>query len=114
MNALRYRILLFILALAPLGAWGEDLTITTEAELRAFVANVNNGTYDSNDVTVYLANDIELKEGDWTPIGTSDHPFKGHFEGWGTKSAGLTSVAAATTTKDSSAMCWVAASATWP
>lgn len=88
MNALRYRIFLFILALAPLGAWGEDLTITTEADLRNFVSNVNNGnSYEG--VTVYLASDIELKEGDWTPIGTSDHPFKGQFEGWGHKISGL-------------------------
>lgn len=88
MNALRYRIFLFILALAPLGAWGEDLTITTEAELRAFVANVNNGnSYEG--FTVYLASDITLTSA-WTPIGTyQDHPFKGHFEGWGHKISGL-------------------------
>lgn len=88
MNALRYRIFLFILALAPLGAWGEDLTITTETELREFVAKVNNGN-NYEGFTVYLANDITLTSA-WTPIGTyQDHPFKGHFEGWGHKISGL-------------------------
>lgn len=96
MNALRYRILLFILALAPLGAWGEDLpamieegdlVIRTASDLQTFAANVNGGkTYSGENV--YLLNDISLTS-EWTPIGTSTNPFKGTFEGLGHKISGL-------------------------
>lgn len=64
-----------------------DLTITTEAELRAFAADVNGGnTYEGK--TVVLANDIALTS-DWTPIGDGRYnnyvmsSFGGVFDGQG-------------------------------
>ena len=67
--------------------------IGTEAELRAFAAAVNNPdpdkakTYEGE--YIYLIADIPLGSL-WTPIGTdADHPFKGHFEGWGHKITNL-------------------------
>lgn len=66
--------------------------IGTEAELRAFAAAVNNPdpdkakTYEGE--YIYLIADIPLGSS-WTPIGTADRPFKGHFEGWGHKITNL-------------------------
>ena len=70
-------------------AIAEDITITDEAGLRALATAVNGGA-SYNNQTIYLANDIALTGGVWTPIGTEDKPFKGHFEGWGHKISGLT------------------------
>jgi len=58
------------------------------AELIAFRNAVNNGNSYAN-MTVYLAADIDLAEGqnrgaeasNWTPIGNSTNPFKGTFDG---------------------------------
>lgn len=61
--------------------------IGTEAELRAFAAAVNNGSFGTG--TAYLIADINLTES-WTPIGNATHKFQGQFEGWGHKIANLT------------------------
>ncbi len=55
--------------------------ISTEAQLRA-IANDLNGSY-------VLENDITLTDV-WTPIGTSDNPFKGTLDGQGHTIKGLT------------------------
>lgn len=55
--------------------------ISTEAQLRA-IANDLNGSY-------VLTQDITLS-GEWTPIGTSDNPFKGTLNGQGHTIKGLT------------------------
>lgn len=55
--------------------------ISTEAQLRA-IANNLNGSY-------VLTQDITLT-GEWTPIGTSDNPFKGTLNGQGHTIIGLT------------------------
>ena len=61
-----------------------DIVINDESQLREFAAAVNDGSRDYVGENVCLANDIVLAgDGAWTPIGTSEHPFRGHFEGWG-------------------------------
>ncbi|MEE0335920.1 MAG: hypothetical protein U0I89_01285, partial [Prevotella sp.] len=56
--------------------------ISTEAQLKA-IANNLNGDY-------VLTQDIELSDAEWTPIGTSDHPFTGTLDGQGHTIKGLT------------------------
>ncbi len=56
------------------------LTITTPEELASFSQAVNNGT-DYKGITVALANDINLNNISWTPIGNSTNKFKGMFDG---------------------------------
>lgn len=56
--------------------------ISTEAQLKA-IANNLSGTY-------VLKNDITLSDDEWTPIGTSDHPFTGTLDGQGHTIIGLT------------------------
>lgn len=79
-----------ILAVALLGLLmivlpvnAQDLLISSELELRNFASNVNGGT-DYSGKTICLTTNITLTGDEpWTPIGTSDHPFNGNFEGWG-------------------------------
>lgn len=56
------------------------LTLTTPEELASFSQEVNNGT-DYKGVTVVLANDVNLNNLLWTPIGNSTNKFKGTFDG---------------------------------
>ena len=49
----------------------------------------NNGDYDNGDVSVKLTCNFTLTE-DWEPIGTSEHPFYGTFDGDGRTISGLT------------------------
>ena len=62
-------------------AMGKDIQwIVDEAQLRDLAERVNNGeTMEGKNFT--LGEDITLTQ-DWTPIGTSDHPFKGTFDGF--------------------------------
>ncbi len=68
--------------------------IITSAEELAWVANLVNGTLPAEaralapaeslaGVTVKLANDINLANQAWTPIGNASNPFKGTFDGNG-------------------------------
>ena len=62
--------------------------IGTKAELKAFEESVNNGTFGNESVT--LTADIEFTNDEyWTPIGTSEHPFRGNFYGEGHKISNL-------------------------
>ena len=56
--------------------------ISSEAQLKA-IANNLNGDY-------VLTQDITLSDAEWTPIGTSDHPFTGTLDGQGHTIKGLT------------------------
>ncbi len=56
------------------------LTINTAEELSCFASSVNNGT-DYKGQTVVLANDINLDNKAWIPIGNSTNKFKGTFDG---------------------------------
>lgn len=60
------------------------LEIASAAALRTLATNVNNGkTFEGQ--TVRLANDIDLNNEEWIPIGsaTADHGFMGNFDGNG-------------------------------
>ena len=56
-------------------------TITTAEELAGLASLVNDGTDTFNGKTIVLANDIDLKNLDWTPIGNSTNQFEGDFDG---------------------------------
>ena len=56
--------------------------INDEAGLKA-IANDLNGSY-------VLTQNITLSDAEWTPIGTSDHPFTGKLDGQGHTIIGLT------------------------
>ena len=56
--------------------------ISTEAQLKAIATNLT-GHY-------VLTQDITLSDAEWTPIGTSDHPFTGTLDGQGHTIKGLT------------------------
>ena len=56
-----------------------EMTIMSAKQLRTFAGMVNAGT-DFAGKTIMLGADIVLP-GEWTPIGTAEHPFKGTFDG---------------------------------
>ena len=56
-----------------------EMTIMSAKQLRTFAGMVNAGT-DFAEKTIKLGTDIVLS-GEWTPIGTAEHPFKGTFDG---------------------------------
>lgn len=63
---------------------GEDkynaFKISSAEQLAAFAIAVNKGTY--NNYCISLENDIDLKNINWVPIGTTSHPYTGRlFEG---------------------------------
>lgn len=63
--------------------------IDTPDKLKWLVTNVNSGAHDSEGQKYMLAIDIEVDpDAQWTPIGTTDNPFKGHFDGGGHTIAG--------------------------
>lgn len=76
-----------LLAVLPVSA--QDVLIDSESKLRAFATSVNSGTTNYSGQTICLTTNITLELGAWTPIGTSGHPFNGHFEGWGHTISGV-------------------------
>ena len=60
----------------------DTFTITTAEQLAGLASLVKAGNTFS-EKTVLLGSDIDLKNIDWTPIGTSDYPFAGTFNGGG-------------------------------
>ena len=68
-----------------LGLFAEDITISSAEELIAFQKSVNDleEGFDYSGSTIYLANDINLEDIDWIPIGTEGRPFRGTFDGKG-------------------------------
>lgn len=70
-------------------AAGEDLTVATLGELKAFRDAVNVGVSFQRH-TVTLGADIDLGNEEWTPIGTKDKPFSGTFDGAGKTVSNLT------------------------
>ena len=57
--------------------------INSLEELKLFTSCVNTGIYNGTYVYVQLTNDIDLKQMDWTPIGTATYAFQGSFDGNG-------------------------------
>ena len=65
-------------------------SVGTVAEFQSFANSVNKGD-NYNGITVTLtADDINLDGVNWTPIGTSAHPFNGTFDGQGHTISNLT------------------------
>lgn len=54
--------------------------IKTPAQLAGLAALVNDGN-DFSEKTIQLSQDIDLDNREWSPIGKSDKPFKGTFDG---------------------------------
>ena len=61
------------------GTAGDPYIIATRDDLIQLAVNVNDGI-DYDDVYFELSGEISLSAKEWTPIGTPDHPFKGHFD----------------------------------
>lgn len=77
-------------AIGGSGTANSPYIITTEAELKEFAGYINAGTspWRNSDKYYKLTADISLS-GSWTPIGTSNWPFMGNFNGGGHKITGL-------------------------
>lgn len=58
----------------------EEYVITTAEQLADFAKQVNAGETFAGK-TIKLGQNIDLNNAEWTPIGTSDKPFKGIFDG---------------------------------
>lgn len=68
----------------------ERLDITNQNQLVEFANLVNDGTDSFEDKTIMLTEDISLNStSNWVPIGTSEHPFKGTFDGDGHTVSGM-------------------------
>lgn len=65
--------------------YAQTYYISSRTQLKAFAERVNDETKEPFTGTAYLTVDIDLNNEAWTPIGTEEHPFQGHFEGWGHK-----------------------------
>ncbi len=81
----RLTFLFFFSQFFILGLFAEDITISSAEELIAFQKSVNDleEGFDYSGSTIYLANDINLEDIDWIPIGTERRPFRGTFDGGG-------------------------------
>lgn len=96
--------LLCAMMLVPIGAWAQQFPnggegteespylINTPEDLVSFATMVNEGTF--TDKYVSVNQDIDCSDLDnYVPIGNSDHPFIGHFNGGGNKITGLSYIA---------------------
>lgn len=68
--------------------WKDYTTINNADQLIAFANSVNGGNTYAGE-TVSLLADIDLQGQSWTPIGKTDTPFKGKFDGGGHHISGL-------------------------
>ena len=65
--------------------------ISLPKQLAALATEVNNGTYTGTEQHFALQGDLDLSDyEDWTPIGSTTHPFTGVFDGQGHTISGLT------------------------
>ena len=88
LNLLRF--IFFIFFFCPQILWADELNIGTADGLAAFSSVVNAGT-SYKGINVNLTADIDLKDYNWTPIGSSyTSAFEGTFNGGGHKITGLT------------------------
>mgnify|MGYP007038491264 CR=1 FL=1 len=65
---------------AGTGTENDPYQINTAEELAYFAKSVNGGKWYDREYII-LKNNIDLKNQEWTPIGTSNNPFKGNFDG---------------------------------
>lgn len=70
------------------GSKSDPYNIATYTQLQRFADKVNDGN-NYEDKYIKLLGDIELN-GEWTPIGTKNAPFAGHFSGEGNTIVNLT------------------------
>lgn len=63
----------------------DQYELSNELNMLWFARNVNRG----EDISAVLMNDIDMKNAEWTPIGTKDMPFSGNFDGKGHTISGL-------------------------
>ena len=63
----------------------DQYELSNELNMLWFARNVNRG----EDISAVLMNDIDMKNAEWTPIGTKDMPFSGKFDGKGHTISGL-------------------------
>ena len=56
-----------------------EITVGSVSELQTLASKVNDGTYTK--ITVTLTDNLDLENKLWTPIGTTDKPFVGTFNG---------------------------------
>jgi len=68
---------------------GSTITITTPAELARLAYLVVNNLDDGNGKTYLLANDLDMSEFKWTPIGNNSRHFFGTFDGQGYTISGI-------------------------
>lgn len=68
--------------IAFMGLKAENLTIGSVADLQSVAVAVNGGA-DYSATVVTLTADLDLTGVNWTPIGTTLHPFTGTFDGQG-------------------------------
>lgn len=66
---------------SALGRSGRTATINDAAALKALARMVNSGKDEMTGKTITLGADIDLNSELWTPIGKTDHSFKGTFNG---------------------------------
>lgn len=59
--------------------------LSNELNMLWFAKSVNSG----EDISAVLMNDIDMKDAEWTPVGTADKPFSGTFDGKGYTISGL-------------------------
>ena len=59
--------------------------LSNELNMLWFTKSVNSG----EDISAVLMNDIDMKNAEWTPIGTKNMPFSGKFDGKGHTISGL-------------------------
>lgn len=80
MKKLAALVMAIALCLTAVGAMAADLEIGTLEQLKAFRDKVNGGVNFQGKTVVLTAN-IDLKNEEWTPIGTNANPFNGTFDG---------------------------------
>ena len=77
------RFLFIVISLLSISSvQADDIEIGTASQLREFATSVNAGE-DYVGMTVKLTADIDLNNEVWMPIGTTEHPFLGTFDGQG-------------------------------
>ena len=91
----RAAMLLLVMMLTTATAWAwsgsgtsaDPYQVASASDLAILATDVNGGTDYSQKFFLQTA-DITLSSA-WTPIGSSSHPFKGHYNGGGCKISGL-------------------------
>lgn len=60
---------------------GTNYSVGSPEELAYMASKINSGEIDSEGIVINLTSSLDLSNKFWTPIGTSEYPFKGTFNG---------------------------------